>query len=171
MNLVDMLFVVFLIVVVIFWIVCFTKEIRKYRRKVPDGKVFIKEFVEMVQDTQTAVLYLMLDKKIDYIDINIKEHNFKVSIKSEASYEGLTYSTIPMYMSCGIYIDDEIVCRLHIINDYLKKRNFIEFSSKRNIDEVLEILKGAHSIAKEHIRARFPDCRCDRKSFYGGDSK
>ena len=89
-------------------------------------------------------------------------------MKKEVPYDGLEWETIPMYYGYGVYINDEIVCRVHIIDANCKKIHFIEFSSKRDRDEVIEIIKEAHKTAKEHNHDQWTKwfSKYDSKSFY-----
>lgn len=138
------------IVIMLFTTICFTamivKEVRQFNRQVPDGKVFVKEFVNMVDDIMHALSHCTLS----CIDASVNKHRFRVSVKEEVPYDGLEYEITPVYKSFAIYIDDEIVCRVHKIRYRYKDHHFIEFSSKRDRDEVIEIIKEAHIEAKEH---------------------
>lgn len=153
------------IVMILLTIICLTAmTVKEANRKAPYGKVFVKEFIDMVDDINTAIIH----NSLPCIAVNVHRHSFKVNIKSEVPYNGLQYETIPVYKSYAIYIDDEIVCRCHHIQHGYKDHHFIEFSSKREIDEVIEIIKEAYIEAKEHnhdyMRKLFS--KFNSKSFY-----
>ena len=165
--------IIITIVIILLTIICFTamivKEVRQSNRQAPYGKVFVRDFMEMVDDIETAIL----DSKIEYISVVIGGlFEFKVRIDKETPYQGLEYETIPMYRSHAIYIDDELVCRAHVLDIHCKKRAFIEFSSKRKREEVIDILKSAHVVAKEYNRKNISKwfSKYDSKSFYNYSS-
>jgi hypothetical protein len=54
-----------------------------------------------------------------------------------------------MYRCYDIYINGEIVCREHIIKEWNKDKIWFEFSSKRERDEIITLVKEAHIPAKE----------------------
>lgn len=140
-------------------------EIKASRRQAPDGAVFVRDFMGMVNDIETA----LTDSKKDYLEAFVSGNfKFKVRVNKEVPYVGLEYETIPMYKSHAIYIDDELVCRVHVIHKYYKDKTFVEFSSKRKRDEVIDIVKKAHKVAKEHNYENITKwfSKYDSKSFY-----
>lgn len=154
--------------IILLAIICGTamivKEVKQSTRQVPYGKVFIKEFVAMVDDIRHALIYC----RLSCIDVTVNKYKFRVSVKDEVPYDGLEYEITPVYKSFAVYIDDEIVCRVHRICHCYKDHYFIEFSSKRERDEVIEIIKKAHIEAKEHnygyVKKLFS--KYNSKSFY-----
>ena len=141
---------IFAICVGLFVTACFiamsVKECREANRKAPYGKVFVKEFVEMVDDIHHAIYCCPLS----CIDVSLHGYKFRVNVKAEIPYEGLEHEITPVYKSFAIYIDDEVVCRVHKILHSYKDRYFIEFSSKRNRSEVIEIVKEAHKLSRQY---------------------
>jgi hypothetical protein len=74
-----------------------------------------------------------------------------------------------MYKSYAVYIDDELVCRVHVIHKDCKDKVFyVEFSSRRKRDEVIDIVKKAQKVANEynHEHAVQWFSKYDSKSFY-----
>ena len=140
-------------------------EIKASRRQAPDGKVFVRDFMEMIEDIETA----LTDSNKDYLEAFVSGNfKFKVRVNKEVPYVGLKYETIPMYKSHAIYIDDEIVCRVHVIDKDCKDNAFIEFSSRRKRDEVIDIVKKAHKVAKEYNHENITKwfSKYHSKSFY-----
>ena len=65
---------------------------------------------------------------------------------------GLEYSSIPMYKCFDVYINEELVCRQHIIKELSKDKVWFEFSSQRKRDEIINIIKEADEPAKEFLK-------------------
>ena len=127
--------------------------------------------MEMLDDIETA----LTNSKEEYLEAFIGDNfqfnvkfRFNVKVEKETPYIGLEYETIPMYKSYAVYIDDEIVCRAHVIRQLSKDHTFLEFSSKRKSDEVIDIVKKADKVARElnHERVVKWFSKYDSKSFY-----
>lgn len=162
----DIWFAVILISgVVAFCLYTVITDIKASRRQAPYGKVFIRDFMEMIDDIETA----LTDTRKEYLEAFVTGNfKFKVRVEKETPYIGLEYETIPMYKSYAVYIDDEIVCRAHVIRQLSKDHTFLEFSSKRKRDEVIDIVKKADKVARElnHERVVKWFSKYDSKSFY-----
>ena len=126
------------------FIVSTVKDIKQWRRQPPYGKVFKKEFAEIIDNIYRAQKI----SKNEYISAFVNNVRFKVEV-DEYKPMGLEYSTIPMYMCYDIYINGEIVCREHIIKELSKNKVWFEFSSKRERDEIIAIINSANEFAKE----------------------
>lgn len=144
------------------------QDIRAARRAAPYGKVFVRDFMEMIDNIETALTNSKKDCLEAFVTGNFK---FKVKVEKETPYIGLEYETIPMYKSYAVYINDEIVCRAHVITKYSKDYTFLEFSSKRKRDEVIDIIKKADNVAREYNHERITNwfSKYDNKSFYSED--
>lgn len=129
---------------VIFTVYMIVSEYRTCQQVPPDGKIFVKEFSEIVSDIYRAQ-EISGFKFLYSFQNNI---TFKVSVKQDDTPEGLEYRTIPVYKSFSIYINDELVCREHIFKD----KHYFEFSSKRKRDEVITLVKESREHAKEILR-------------------
>ena len=136
--------VIFTIIMVVVYIIALIKDIKRARRSAPYGKVFKKEFAEIIDSIYRAQKI----SKNEYISAFVNNVMFKVKV-DEYKPMGLEYSTIPMYMCYDIYINGEIVCREHIIKELSKNKIWFEFSSKRERDEIITIVKEAQKPAKE----------------------
>lgn len=128
-------------------IISVIKDIRAVQRSAPYGKVFKKEFSEIIEDIFKA------QKISDQTHIPAFVNNilFKVVV-DEYKPSGLEYSTIPMYKCYDIYINEEIVCREHIIRENCKDKIWFEFSRKRDRDEIITLVKAAYEPAKEILQ-------------------
>ena len=62
-----------------------------------------------------------------------------------------------MYMCYDIYINGEIVCREHIIKELSKNKIWFEFSSKRERDEIISIIKSANEPAQEILNKGYKE--------------
>lgn len=91
---------------------------------------------------------------------------FSVKVVNNEVAKGLAFETIPMYTSRSLLINDEEVVRVHKIKHQWKDKYFLEFSSKRKMSEVVEIVDAAYNWANaaydEYISKTFKD----EKSFY-----
>ena len=162
--------VIIIAVVVVSFLYMAVTDIKSVRRQPPYGKVFVRDFMEMIQDIETA----LTNSKKEYLEAFISGNfKFKVKVEKEIIHIGLEYETIPMYHSHAIYIDDELVCRAHVIDHNCKKHNFIEFSSRRKRDEVIDIVKKAHKVANEYNHENITNwfSKYYSKSFYTEDTK
>ena len=56
-------------------------EVKKSNRQVPYGKVFVKEFVEMVDDIKYAVVC----NKLPCVTATVNRHSFKVKAKAKGN--------------------------------------------------------------------------------------
>ena len=132
------------ITITIVYIISTIKEIKQCRREAPNGKVFKKEFAEIIDNICRAQQI----SKNEHMPAFVNNVMFKVEV-DEYKPMGLEYSTIPMYMCYDIYINGEIVCREHIIRELSKNKIWFEFSSKRKRDEIIAIINSANESAKE----------------------
>lgn len=129
------------------YIISIIKDIKRARRSAPYGKVFKKEFAEIIDNIYRAQKI----SKNEYISAFVNNVRFKVEV-DEYKPMGLEYSTIPMYKCFGIYINEELVCREHIIKELSKDKVWFEFSSQRERDEIIAIINSANEHAKEIIQ-------------------
>lgn len=138
---------IFSIICIACWIISIIKDVRAVRRSAPYGKVFKKEFAEIIDDIFRA-------QKISdqtYIPAFVNNMLFKIEV-DEYKPSGLEYPTIPMYRCYDIYINGEIVCREHIVKEWSKDKIWFEFSSKRERDEIINIIKEAYTPSKEILK-------------------
>ena len=138
---------IFTITLVTVYIISIIKDIKRVRRSAPYGKVFKKEFTEIIDNIYRAQKI----SKNEYISAFVNNVMFKVEV-DEYKPMGLEYSTIPMYMCYDIYINGETVCREHIIKELSKNKIWFEFSSKRERDEIITIIQSADEHAKEILQ-------------------
>jgi hypothetical protein len=144
MNDVRILVGIFVVVSSIIFIDSIVRDIKRARRQSPYGKVFKKEFAEIIDNIYRAQLI----SKHTAMNCRDVDGRFMVRV-TEYKPEGLEYSTIPMYRCYDVYINDELVCREHIIRELSKDKIWFEFSSKRERDEIITLVKAAHVCAKE----------------------
>ena len=138
---------IFSIICIACMIISVIKDVRAVQRSAPYGKVFKKEFAEIIEDIFRA-------QKISdqtYIPAFANNILFKVEV-DECKPSGLEYPKIPMYRCYDIYINGEIVCREHIIKEWNKDKIWFEFSSKRERDEIINIIKEAYTPSKEILK-------------------
>lgn len=160
--------VIFTIIMVVVYIIALIKDIKRARRSAPYGKVFKKEFAEIIDNICRAQQI----SKNEYMTVFVNDVMFKVEV-DEYKPMGLEYSTIPMYRCYDIYINGEIVCREHIIKEWSKDKIWFEFSSKRERDEIITLVKSAYEPAKEilqkHNKEMYKRLGLVSKSFFTED--
>lgn len=86
--------------------------------------------------------------------LNIKEFNFEhkgfqfwVRIDDDNDYDHIQgYSP---YCTTNIYINDELVCKVHKLNDVFKTYRFIEYTKDRKEEEIMDIILGAYKASKK----------------------
>lgn len=127
-------------------------EIKNFVNRKPDGSRFIKKFVHKID-----VIYDAIENSEESsIAITVNNHIFQVTVKKDNNPKSLSYSSIPMYKSMCVYINEEPVCRIHKVHADLKDKNYLEFSSKRKYIEIIEIVEEAYvsasAIRKEQIK-------------------
>lgn len=135
-------------------IISIVQDIKQWRRQAPNGKVFKKEFSEIINDIYRA------QKFSKHTAMSCRDYGgrFKVEV-NEYKPMGLEYSTIPMYMCYDIYINGEIVCREHIIKEGCKDKVWFEFSGKRERDEIITLVKSASEPAKEILNKNYKEVK------------
>lgn len=138
------------IILYTYMIISSIRDAKKARRTPPNGKVFIKEFISIIDD----LIHTQEFAKVESIWALKERMTFKVRVEEEIMQKGLQFETIPRYKSYLIYINDEPVLREHIIDINYKKVTNFEFSSKRDKLEVVDIITEAHKQTKEIREAR-----------------
>ena len=143
-------------------IISIIRDVKAERRRAPDGKVFVKEFSEKLIYIQKA----LSNSNKDNFVIEKLHHSFNVNVVKEEVPEGLEYSTIPVHKSYCAYINDEPVCRVHVIHVNCKDKYYLDFSRKRPYKEAIEILETAYSSAKALRKEYYKDMFKEPTSFY-----
>ena len=162
MNNETILYIILFSIAVVAYMIVIVKGIKASRNSIPEGKAFIKEFSKIIENIYLAHKLHNLKST----DVVLNNKVFKVSVERVFEYEGFKYSTIPMYESYLICINDEPVCRKHIIRPEYKTKVFLEFSDKRKINEIVDILK-AYNITAKNILVEDANTKpFERKSFY-----
>ena len=123
------------------------QDAKEARRAAPYGKVFKKEFSEIIDNIYKAQQI----SKNEHMTAFVNNVMFKVEV-DEYKPMGLEYSSIPMYRCYDVYINEELVCRQHIIKELSKDKIWFEFSSQRKRDEIINIIKEADEPAKEFLK-------------------
>ena len=82
-----------------------------------------------------------------------KGKTFTIRVENMEVPPGLHYETIPAYTCKNVYIDDELVCKIHKLERLFSKSHLAEFSNKRHDYEVTELIEAAYKEAKKIDRA------------------
>lgn len=140
------------------------KDIRDHQNELPYGKRAIKKFADKVYriyDANKISKEKMIPNKGGMI--------LAVEVVEKDTGKGLEYETIPMYKCKAVYINDEEVARVHSVHSNMKDHIFLEFTTKRKMKEIEEIVDAAYNMAEPIYQAHHDKMFADRyKSFYTG---
>jgi hypothetical protein len=122
-----------------------------------------------------------LPKETDFITVSNKGAQFRVSVsfKEIAEAKSLNSSSHSVYRFYNVFINDELVCRLHILEskDNILSQHLIEMSDTRKEAEIAELIKLAYKSSKQvqkkyYKNVTFTSLDLDKKSsFYDLSSK
>lgn len=73
---------------------------------------------------------------------------FTIHIEWYKPVPGLKYDTIPKYFCKNVYINNELVCRMHQLDRLFGNTYLAEFSDKRDEYEIVELIGQAYKKAK-----------------------
>jgi hypothetical protein len=150
------------ILISVIWTLVIIKEVKSNRRLAPDGKVFVREFVNKVNIIESATKHL--DKPSTVEKDNFK---FEITVKEDERLKGLEYETIPVHTSKCVYINNEPVCRIHRIDVSTKARYYLDFTNKRHLNEIIDIVESSYKACKSYEDARWKNLLDpSNKSFY-----
>lgn len=156
-------------ILAILFSIIFILDISRQRKHIlespPYGKKFIKNFEDSLEricrETEVSNSVSVI---INNIALNVK------AIKCKPT-ECLEYYTISPYECIKFYVEDELVAVMHSLNyKYDKKAKYVEFTSKRKQNEIIEIVDLAANVAKNSMRDRL-DKSYSKKSFYVDNPK
>lgn len=146
-NWTNWLYLLMGIFCIVITIVVLVKDIKEARNTAPHGKTFTKKFYEKLVEIHKAGEVTGAPGFIS----KVKGLSFTVNIVKDEVPKGLEYETIPIYKSYCVYVDNEAVCRAHILQIDFKDKIYLEFSSKRKYAEVIEIVESVYTQAKEAL--------------------
>ena len=99
-----------------------------------------------------------------------KGKTFTIRVENAEVPPGIHYETIPAYTCKNVYIDDELVCKVHRLERLFNKSYLAEFSNKRHDYEVTELINAACKEAKKIDKAYWKEWFAKQQtenSFYG----
>ena len=127
-----------------------------------------------------------LGKKLDVIEDAIKHQGnlavevvskataFAVNVENVKVEPGIKFATIPVYTCRNVYVNDELVCKLHKLEALFGKTFVAEFSEKRHEFEISELIDLAYKksklINKDYWKAWSAQHRTT-SSFYSKESE
>lgn len=133
----EVICIVFSTIIMSTLIVMFMMNFQK-----PDGKIYLK----ILDNRLWHIDYLIRHSDKESFELNYRGISFSINIKEIKPVENLSYNKT-IYKD--IYINDELVARLWVIDGTINKHRFIEFSRDRDSYEVLTILKVAYKYSKK----------------------
>jgi hypothetical protein len=108
------------------------------------------------------------------IEFVSKGKHFLVRVEHVKTGPGLQYETIPAYTCRNVYIDEELVCKMHQLDRLFGKAFLAEFSNKRNSYEISELIDQAYKEAKrinKEYWEKFMAKSLEKNSFYTGKAE
>lgn len=131
----------------------------------PETARYGKRFNRKLCEIESAISH----SKLDAFELTHKGRHFSIKINNTEPVPGFHYSTIPVYTCTDVFIDDELVCKVHKLKNTFKKYFSVEFSSKREYPEVEDLIYTAAKLARkmesEYWKNHFAN-RTNEKSFY-----
>ena len=130
----------------------------------PDSWLNKKKFDKRLSNIRDAYWRLNLEE----IVVENKGFSFNVRIEKERRPEALNYTS--PYSVTDIYINDELVCKLHKLENLFTKRRTLDYVKDRSRTEIDEIIKKACKISKQKLKEYYKTTPIDfgTKSFYKG---
>lgn len=132
-----------------------------------DCTVYGKSLNKKISEINWAISKLD-DKK--YFKFSNKGENFTIHISDdEIKSSCFHYHCTPVYTCKNIFINDELVCKLHKLNGTCFTKYYsAEFSRDRNQYEVIELIDIAYKAAKKFEKKYWADRAANN---YGDDDK
>jgi hypothetical protein len=133
-----------------------------------DGNSYGKELSNKIFEINWVISKLN-DK--EFLEFSNKCKNFTIRINDdEIKSSCIHYYDIPVYTCKNIFINDELVCKLHKLNGTGGSKYYsTEFSSNRHSDEIAELINVAYKTARKLEKEYWADYQNHYKnenSFY-----
>jgi hypothetical protein len=103
-----------------------------------------------------------------------KGNEFTIRIENVKVDPGIKYETIPVYSCKDVFINDEIVCKIHCLEALFGKTYVAEYSNKRHDYEIEELINKAYATAKQLDKEYWENWSKERStinSFYNKGKK
>lgn len=86
--------------------------------------------------------------KIEEFNVENKGFQFSVRVEDKDNYKGIRYISSP-YKTTDIYINDELVCRIHKLENLFVTYRTLEYTKERSMTEVDDIIVKAYKLSKK----------------------
>jgi hypothetical protein len=110
-----------------------------------DGSLYGRRMDKKVRKIANACSYT----KERQFTFNSQHEKFTIRVENAKVAEGIKYTTIPVYTCQDVYINDELVCKVHKLEGLFRKYFSTEFSGKRHDYEIAELIHSAFKAAKK----------------------
>ena len=130
-----------------------------------DSRRFGKRMYKKLCTIASAISY----SKKDCLEITSMGEKFFVRVADEKVAPGIKYTTIPVYTCKNVYINDELVCKVHVLTGLFQKSYCTEYSHQREETEIDHLIKCAHKTAKQIDKDYWKDWlkrQENKKTFY-----
>lgn len=103
---------------------------------------------------------------VEEIKVENKGRSFTVKVEAEQKPAKISYSS--PYSVTDIYINNEIVCKLHKLENLFVKYRTLEYVEGRSREEINYIILKAYKISKKEVKqySKMKPYNCGFKSFY-----
>lgn len=129
----------------------------------PSGRIYGRRLNKKIEIISEAYQH---NNKLEF---NYKNKSFNIRVEKAKVPNGLQYGTIPVYTCKDVYINDELICKIHKLERLFTKTYVAEFSDSRNEFEIAELIRVAHKKAKQINKAYWDawfKAQSTSKSFY-----
>lgn len=109
------------------------------------------------------IRYTCRTSSIKEINVKNKGCMFRVRIADGEGVKSINYSS--PYDVTDIYINDELVCKIHKLKNIFSMYITLEYAEKRSRDEIDEIVMKAYKISKKKLNENY------KINGYGDNSK
>ena len=150
----------------VYVIVCIMAAMISYTTS--DSRKYGKLMAKKVAKISSAIDH----SKKGFIEVFNNTERFLIKIEDQKVAPGIYYSTIPVYTCKNIYINDELVCKLHKLNGTFTKTYCTEFSCDRVESEIASLIDKAFANAKKIDKEYWKNFSTElpKKSFYNNNS-
>lgn len=131
------------------------------------GRIYSRRLNKKIEKISAAYQH---NNKLEF---KYKNKSFNIRVEKVKGPNGLQYSTIPVYTCKDVYVNDELICKIHKLERLFTKAYLAEFSNSRNEFEIAELIRVAYKKAKQIDKAYWDawfKTQSTSKSFYDNNN-
>jgi hypothetical protein len=134
MVVLEIIFIIFIFICII----CYGVSVGE-----SSGRIYGRHLNKKIEKISTAYQH---NNKLEF---NYKNNIFNIRVEKAKVPDGFRYSTIPVYTCKDVYINDELICKVHKLERLFTKAYVAEFSDSRDEFEITELINVAYKKAKQ----------------------